>query len=120
MRCRNPIFIHYVYDMQRARRFYENVFAVQPSFASAGWTTLDFESFQLALHILQPGHDEEAPMPHAGLNLEVDLIENVQKLIENQGGRTLIIREPEPRVPARVATFVDSEGNGFELRQQVE
>ena len=39
-------------------------------------------SFELALHIRSPGHDEEGPMPHAGLNLEVDLIEAAQAEIE--------------------------------------
>jgi len=28
------------------------------------------------------------------------------------------LREANARVPDRVATFVDSEGNGFELRQR--
>lgn len=119
MRWGSPIFIHYVHNMRRARGFYESVFGVSPSFASGGWTTLDFGSFQLALHILAPGHDDEAPLPHAGLNLEVDEIEGFQARIEQQGGRLLELREPAPRVPARVATFVDSEGNGFELRQPV-
>jgi predicted enzyme related to lactoylglutathione lyase len=119
MNGRNPIFIHYVHDMDRARRFYEFVFDVVPSFASAGWTTLDFGSFELALHILAPGHDEEAPLPHAGMNLEVDRIEDMQALVEEAGGRMTELREPAPRVPARVATFRDPEGNGFELRQSV-
>ena len=116
---RNPIFIHYVHDMVRARNFYETVFAVKTSFASSGWSTLDFGVFQLALHILSPGHDEEEPIPHAGLNLEVDHIETLQPTIELCGGRLLELREAQPRVPARVATFVDCEGNGFELRQSV-
>jgi predicted enzyme related to lactoylglutathione lyase len=119
MRGRNPIFIHYVHDMDRARRFYASVFDVAPSLASKGWTTVDFGAFELALHILAPGHDEEAPLPHAGLNLEVDRIEDMQARIEQAGGRMIELREPSLRVPARVATFQDSEGNGFELRQSV-
>jgi predicted enzyme related to lactoylglutathione lyase len=119
MRGRKPIFIHYVHDMQRARRFYESVFEVSPSFASGGWSTLDFGSFELALHILAPGHTEEAPIPHAGLNLEVDRIEDMQLLVEKHGGRLIELREANARVPDRVATLVDTEGNGFELRQHV-
>jgi predicted enzyme related to lactoylglutathione lyase len=117
--ARNPIFIHYVHDMARARRFYESVFGVTPSFASRGWTTLDFGAFELALHILSPGHTDESPLPHAGLNLQVDLIEDVQARIEAHGGELLELREPQSNVPDRVATFRDSEGNGFELRQHV-
>ena len=67
MRGRNPVFIHYVHDMARARRFYESVFGVLPTFTSPGWTTLNFGSFELALHILSPGHNDDLPMPNAGL-----------------------------------------------------
>lgn len=119
MKARNPIFIHYVHDMDRARRFYETVFGVSPSFASRGWTTLNFGSFELALHILSPGHIGESPLPHAGLNLEVDLIEDAQAAIERSGGHMIELREPEPHIPDRVATFRDPDGNGFELRQHV-
>jgi predicted enzyme related to lactoylglutathione lyase len=117
MKGRKPIFIHYVYDMGRARRFYESVFEVSPSFASSGWTTLDFGSFELALHILSTGQTNESPLPHAGLTLEVDRLEEMQVLVEQNGGRMIELREPQPHVPVRIATFRDSEGNGFELRQ---
>lgn len=117
--CRKPIFIHYVHDMDRARRFYETVFEVVPSFASRGWTTLSFGSFELALHILSPSSVEEAPLPHAGLNLEVDLIEAMQDRILGSGGTMIELREATRNVPDRVATFRDTEGNGFELRQHV-
>ena len=119
MNARKPIFIHYVHDMDRARGFYESVFGVVPSFASKGWTTLGFGSFELALHILSPGHTEEAPLPHAGLNLEVDRIEEMQARIEQRGGAMTELREATAHIPDRVATFRDSEGNGFELRQRV-
>jgi predicted enzyme related to lactoylglutathione lyase len=119
MKARSPIFIHYVHDMERARRFYESVFDVTPSFASKGWTTLNFGAFELALHILSPGQIDEAPLPHAGLNLQVDRIEAMQALIEGYGGEMLELREAERHIPDRVATFRDTEGNGFELRQHV-
>jgi len=119
MKCRNPIVIHYVHDMKRAIGFYTRVFDVQTRFVSPGWTTLDLGAIELALHILYPGSKEpEAPLPHAGLNLEVDHIEEMQGTIEACGGRLTELREPQGGVPVRVATFVDSEGNGFELRQQ--
>jgi predicted enzyme related to lactoylglutathione lyase len=119
MKARNPIFIHYVSDMQRARKFYEAVFGVAPTSESSGWTTLDFDSFELALHVLAPGQMDEAPMPHAGLDLEVDSIEEMQALIEEHGGELVELREPDENVPPRVASFRDCEGNGFDLRQYV-
>ena len=118
MKARNPIVIHYVHDMQRGIDFYTTVFEVQPLAESPGWSTLDFGPIELALHILYPNSSEpEAPIPHAGLNLEVDNIEELQAAIESRGGALLELREPEGGVPVRVATFRDCEGNGFELRQ---
>ena len=119
MKFSNPIIIHYVRDMERARQFYQDVFGVPVSSASPGWSTLDFGSFELALHILYPGYDEEGPMPHAGLNLEVDLIEAAQAEVEGAGGTMTDLREAEPHIPVRVASFRDPDGNGFELRQSV-
>ena len=119
MKGRNPIVIHYVRDMDRAKQFYTQTFDVRPSFESPGWTTLDFGSIELALHMLYPqSNNPEGPLPHAGLNLEVDDIEEIQVDIERLGGRLIKLREPEANGPVRVATFQDCEGNGFELRQQ--
>jgi predicted enzyme related to lactoylglutathione lyase len=118
MRVRNPMFIHYVKDMTRAKTFYTQAFGVEADFESEGWTTLNFGAIQLALHILNSNTECEGVMPHAGLNLEVDSIEAVQADIERLGGRMIQLREPKGGVPVRVATFEDSEGNGFELRQQ--
>ena len=119
MRGRSPIVIHYVHDMSRAKRFYMEAFDVRTSFESPGWTTLDFGAIELALHILHPHSEiEEQPLPHAGLNLLVDEIEAVQRDIERLGGQLTELREPGDGVPVRVASFVDCEGNGFELRQE--
>ncbi len=109
--------IHYVMDMARAIRFYTQVFEVSVVFESPGWTTLDFGPLQLALHILAADETEEAPLPHAGVNFEVDHIEILQAKIVALGGQLVELREPQGGVPVRVASFKDSEGNGFELRQ---
>jgi len=70
--------IHYVHDMDRATNFYKSVFDVASLFESAGWTQLDCGAVALALHILHPeSKDPEAPLPHAGLNFEVDSIEAI-------------------------------------------
>ena len=119
MRGRNPIVIHYVYDMCRAKAFYTKAFNVKPSFESPGWTTLDFGAIEVALHILAPQSTvPEGPLPHAGLNLEVDDIEDIQADIETLGGQLIELREPTGGVPVRVAAFQDCEGNGFELPQE--
>lgn len=118
IRGSDPYVIHYVHDMKRALAFYRDVFEAEVTSESRGWSTLDFGAFTLALHILAPGHEDEAPLPHAGLNLLVDSIEFLQARIEEAGGRLVELREPQGGVPVRVASFQDSEGNGFELRQE--
>ncbi len=118
MKIRNPMVIHYVYDMDRAVRFYKAVFDVEAQFESPGWTQIDCGAIVLALHILHPDSQEpEGPLPHAGLNFEVDNIEALQAHIERLGGQLVELREPDDFVPVRVASFTDCEGNGFELRQ---
>ena len=109
--------IHYVHDMARAITFYRDVFEAPVLGESPGWSTLDFGAITLALHIL--GDDDEAALPHAGLNLLVDDIEAMAARIEQRGGTLEVLREPNAHVPVRVASFRDSEGNGFELRQEV-
>ena len=55
MKCKNPMVIHYVYDMDRAKEFYTRSFNVSALFESPGWTTLDFGPIVLALHSLPAG-----------------------------------------------------------------
>ena len=119
MKTTSPLMIHYVHDMDRAIRLYTNVFESPLSFESPGWSTFQFDDFELALHILIPGHHDELVLPNAGLNLLVESIEAFQELIEANGGKLRELREPDDFVPVRVASFFDSEGNGFELRQEV-
>ena len=116
MRCKNPMVIHYVHDMDRAKAFYSTSFQVNPLMESDGWTTLDLGSIVLALHSLPAGSD--GVLPNAGLNLEVDNIEEVQADIESLGGHLLELREGRGHIP-RVGCFKDPDGNGFELRQHV-
>ena len=119
MKANHPLFIHYVSNMSRAIEFYRQVFEVDLLSESPGWSTFDFGNFELALHILSPQDQTENPIPHAGLNLLVDNIEAMQHIIETCGGKLTELREPNDFVPVRVASFIDCEGNGFELRQAV-
>lgn len=105
--------------MRRAINFYSTVFEANLFFESPGWSTFKFDEFELALHILSPSAHDESFIPNAGLNLLVESIEAFQVLIEQHGGKLRKLREPDEFVPVRVASFYDSEGNGFELRQTV-
>ena len=117
MRATNPMVIHYVTDMERAKTFYNVVFDAPTVVESPGWTTFDLGGFELALHIAPESEIANRRMPQAGLNVEVDSIEEILSDIERLGGRLVEIREPKDGIPVRLASCKDSEGNGFELRQ---
>lgn len=116
MRVRNPVVIHWVTDMDRALAFYKGVFDVPSTTESPAFSVLDLGPVKLALHGLEPG-EVEGPLPNAGLNLEVDRIEDLVAMVEARGGMLVQIREPAPPVPLRVAMLRDPDGNAFELRQ---
>ena len=118
MRAKNPMIIHYVSDINRAKRFYAEVFDVPTLVESPGWTTLDLGGMELALHIAAESEIGERLIPQAGLNVEVDSIEETLPDIERLGGRLIELREPLGEIPIRLASCEDSEGNGFELRQE--
>ena len=114
----SPYFLHYVKDMERAITFYKQAFQVNTTAVSPGWSQLDFDTFELCLHILHDTMDEEV-LPNAGLNLRVTNLEEAADPIVEAGGKLLGIQEATPHVRVRVARFADTEGNQFELRQEV-
>ena len=123
MRVRNPMVIHYVRDMDRACAFYRDALGLAPEptpgSGSRGWNTFRCDGLILALHIL-PGKDSvEAPLPHAGLNLEVDDLDGAIVALRAAGGELRALQEAGGGVPVRVASVADPDGNGFELRQHV-
>ena len=118
MRAHAPLVIHYVHDMDRAHAFYEKTLGMTPDTRSPGWSTLKCGGIVVALHIV--GDDpEEAPLPRAGLNLEVDDLDAAVEELQAAGGTVRRIREAGGGVPVRLAEVCDPEGNGFELRQWV-
>ena len=119
MKAKNPMVIHYASDMTRAKTFYSNVFDAPILVDSPGWSTLEIGGMELALHISAESEIEERLIPQAGLNIEVENIEDVLPDVEQFGGQLIELREPSPNIPIRLASCKDSEGNGFELRQTV-
>ena len=117
MKTYNPMIIHYVNDMARAYAFYKKTLGLAPDTRSEGWSTLKCGDLLVALHIL--GHGEEQPLPHAGLNLQVDDLDAAVEELKTAGGSVLTVREAGVGVPVRLAEVKDTEGNGFELRQFV-
>lgn len=123
MRVRNPMVIHYVRDMERACAFYRDTLGLPeeptPGSGSPGWNTFRCDGLIVALHILPARGAREAPLPHAGLNLEVDDLDAALAELRAAGGTVCAVQEAGAGVPVRVAEVADPDGNGFELRQHV-
>ena len=120
MRGSNLMVIHYVHDMSRAVAFYRDALELPVISESPGWSTLKCGDAIVALHPTGPGISE-GPLPHAGLCLQVDVLETAITDIRNAGGgqRGKIREAQPPMLPVRIVEMQDSEGNAFELRQHV-
>ena len=118
MQVKDPLFILYVRDMNRALAFYRDTFDLEVLQHTPGWSMLRCGGATIALHILSK-NSTESVAPHAGLNLHVDDLDTGIKAVIDAGGEHLITREATDFVPVRMCEVRDTEGNGFELRQFV-
>lgn len=118
MRVKDPLFILYVRDMDRALRFYSDTFGLGVVQHTPGWSMLRCGGATIALHILSK-RSKESVAPHAGLNLQVDDLDAAIEAVLGAGGEHVVTREATDFVPARMCELRDTEGNGFELRQFV-
>ena len=118
MQVRDPLFILYVHDMNRALEFYRDTFNLDVVQHTPGWSMLRCGGATIALHILSEG-SLESVASHAGLNLRVEDLETGIEAVVAAGGEHIVTREATEFVPARMCELRDTEGNGFELRQLV-
>ncbi len=115
--------IHYVRDMARACSFYRETLGLEETETPGsrdlpGWNTFRCDGLIVALHILPQGDaGSEGPMPHAGLNLEVDDLDAALAELQAAGGTLRALHEAGGGVPVRVAEVADPDGNGFDLHQ---
>ena len=116
MRAKDPLFILYVSDMDRALAFYRDTFDLEVVQHTPGWSMLRCGGATIALHILSKG-SKEGVAPHAGLNLQVDDLDRAIRAVLDAGGEHIVTREPTDFVPVRMCELRDTEGNGIELRQ---
>jgi predicted enzyme related to lactoylglutathione lyase len=117
MKVRNPVVIHWARRMDAAVDFYSELFAAPVLSRSLTWSMLDLGDVRLALHLIDD-EQPERPLPNAGLNLEVDAIDELVDHAAALGGRCVDVKGPAPAMPFRVAILEDVDGNGFELRQR--
>jgi catechol 2,3-dioxygenase-like lactoylglutathione lyase family enzyme len=111
--------IQYVHDMPGAVAFYRDGVGLELVSKSAGWSMFRCGDALLGLHGID-GSVTERPVPYAGLNLEVDDLNPAIERAVAHGARLVEVREPEPGIPIRLGVLIDPNGNGLELRQQME
>ena len=115
---RNLLVILYVHDMERALAFYRDGIGLTVAQHSSGWSSLACGDALVGLHLIERGVSER-PVPYAGLNLQVDDFREALDRAVAHGAQLVEVREPQPRVPVRLAVMIDPDGNGFELREQL-
>lgn len=118
MKVKDPLFIMYVHDMDRALAFYRDTFELEVVQHTPGWSMLRVGGATIALHILSRGSQESVTL-HAGLNLNVEDLDAGIDAVLAAGGEHIVTREATDFVPVRMCELKDTEGNGFELRQFV-
>lgn len=118
MKSSDLMVVYYVFDMERAHRFYSEAVGLEARSFSPGWSELSCGETTVALHILEKG-SERALMQVPSLNLRVDELEPAIEKVIAAGGALLHKREAEPHIPVRLAEMKDTEGNLFEFRQEI-
>jgi len=107
-------YILHVQDMERAIAFYRDVIGLAVNFKSDAWSEMPIAGANVALH---GGGDGE--FNDTGLSFQVEDIDLACTEIANGGGRVLSGPADRPGEPIRLASLVDTEGNGFSINQCV-
>ena len=103
-------FIVYVADMERATRFYTDVFDAKVGFASPHWTSLTIAGVQIGLH---PG--AQGARREIGLGFDVDDVDAACAAVTGAGGRVVTPPEHRPQEGITIGTVADTEGNEFTI-----
>jgi predicted enzyme related to lactoylglutathione lyase len=104
-------FIVYVADMERATRFYTDVFNAQVRFGSPHWSSLEIAGSTVGLHPGATGERRET-----GLGFDVDDIDAACEAVIGAGGNILKAPEHKPdEGDITLATIADTEGNELTL-----
>jgi len=105
-------FVVFVADMDRATKFYADVFGADVKFASPHWTSLVIAGAQVGLHPGATGERRET-----GLGFDMDDVDAACAAVQAAGGS--IDKAPESRANEgiTIATVTDTEGNELSVTQ---
>ncbi len=112
MKVTKTYFMLMVGDMERAMRFYRDVFGFAVREQSPHWSELARGDAIVALH---PGGSNEPR--ETGLGFDVDSLESACAAVVRGGGKVVRPPEARPDEPIRLATVEDPEKNRFFLAQ---
>lgn len=117
----------HVTDLDAARAFYGGVLGCREGRSTDTWVDFDFEGHQLSLHLGTPfatertGRvgDQQVPMPHFGLVLELPAWHAMAQRLRDAG--TDFVIEPQVRYPGQPGEqwtmfFLDPFGNPIEIK----
>ncbi|SHJ58916.1 VOC family protein [Aquimarina spongiae] len=116
-------------DLQKARKFYNDIFELEEGRSSDHWVDFNFFGHQLVIHYKPKSEEEKAhsnrvdgkdvPVPHFGIILEWDVWENLAKMLTSK--KISFVIEPyirfEGEVGEQATMFLyDPCGNALEFK----
>ena len=105
--------MYYVSSMEKAVKYYREVFGATPTFESAEWTEFNLDGHRLCLHISDPDRD----LTESGGGILITSVENIKDLVPRLKDKGVeFIRDVlEVHPGAYAADFKDPAGNVVSL-----
>src|SRR5262245_51078846 len=101
-----------VSEMERATRFYTDVFGADVEFASPWWSSIVIAGVSIGLHGGATGDRRES-----GLGFVVDDLDGACAAVERAGGTVVSPPTERPGEGVTLASITDTEGNEVSLSQ---
>ena len=114
MDIQKVVFMLMAQDMDRAIAFYTDVIGLEVRFQSPNWTELACGDAVVALH-----GEGDGEFKSTGLGFTVADVDSACKEVSEGGGKVITGPSERPGEPIILAHLSDTEGNGFELAQDI-